>query len=32
VYGESFKGVEHLADIMKEATEILDNAFRRAGA
>jgi phosphoglucomutase len=32
VYGESFKGAEHLAGIMKEAREMLDNAFRRAGA
>ena len=31
VYGESFKGAEHLADIMKEAREILDNAFGQAG-
>ncbi len=31
VYGESFKGAEHLADIMKEAREILDKAFGQAG-
>jgi phosphoglucomutase len=31
VYGESFRGAEHLADIMKEAREILDNAFVQAG-
>ncbi len=31
VYGESFKGAEHVADIMKEAQQILDNAFRQAG-
>ena len=31
VYGESFKGERHLADIMKEATQILDHAFGQAG-
>jgi phosphoglucomutase len=31
VYGESFRGAEHLADVMKEAREILDNAFVQAG-
>ena len=32
VYGESFKGERHLADIMKEAKQILDHTFGQVGS
>ena len=32
IYCESFKGREHLADLINEARGILDSAFRQAGA
>ena len=32
IYMESFKGPEHLAQIEKEATEIVDAALKKAGA
>jgi phosphoglucomutase len=32
IYCESFKGREHLADLIDEARNILDSAFRQAGA
>ncbi len=31
VYGESYKGEQHLAEIFKEAKQILDDAFSQAG-